>query len=269
MGACTVCGTSSADTEKQKVYDEAGKASITEQDLQRQAAEWKQNRTYYGQGEEDKFRGENAMDIMQKRWQWYQDNKQLFALILKNHGFAEEDISASMEHTRPLGMTAALYGEFTKLLRTAAQAAMNRVRSEHPELQLGELMIVLQGSYIVGYSSNPRKGDRYIPNWLFDPTNKSDYDFRCYAHGFDQYVTKLRESGTEIKDWGGDRSHIIRPEYIGVMFPEFEKLIEDFKELTKKYFNGKSVGLQVTVMTKDTTAKPFPWDFQVDLDGKQ
>eukprot|EP00483_Globobulimina_turgida_P011500 UN11522 len=95
-------------------------------------------------------------------------------------------------------MKMGLFNDFKKDLFKTINQAKVRIQKE-----LGQELkprVILQGSYTVGYSSNPFKGDRYIPTYLFDPTQKSDYDFRLYADGLDTYVEKLRNDGIEIKD---------------------------------------------------------------------
>eukprot|EP01084_Bolivina_argentea_P231110 389825_1 len=115
-----------------------------------------------------------------------------------------------------------LYTAFKEELFKSVNAAQKRISSESGKNM--KLRIVLQGSYVPGYSSNPRKGDRYIPNYLFDPSKKSDFDFRVYGDGLDEYVKYLRDNGKEIEDRGKDQEHLIQPESITVVITEFAGL---------------------------------------------
>ena len=212
--------------------------------------------------EEGKYRLEHETEIQNKRWEWYKKNSKLFALILKNNGFDEEDIKCSMDGTKPIGMKIEFFNEFKQLLFNSIKEISNRMESDYPDL--GDIRVVLQGSYTVGYSSNPLKGDRYIPNYLFMPSKKSDYDFRCFAENLDGYVDKLRKDGIEIDDRANKgKPEVIKPKSVSNIFPEFTKLIKDFEEISKKYFDGKSVKLQITVFTKNINFEAYPWDFEM------
>ena len=266
MGTLESCCGGSDDKERtqnttkrdNKVYDN---------DLEQQAKDFKLDRKKYYDGEEGKYRGENAKEIQNKRWEWYQKNTKLFSLILKNNGFDDEDIKLSMEHSKPLGMKQAFYDKFIELINTAVKKANIRLKEEYPDI--GKVRVILQGSYTVGYSSNPFKGARYIPNYLFMPDKKSDYDFRCYAEGLDGYVEKLRKDGKEIKDrseFDPNQSHLIRPKSVGIIFPEFTELEKEFETLSKEYFDGKSVRLQISVVTKNIDFEPNEWDYEIKVE---
>ena len=214
--------------------------------------------------EEGKFRLDNARMIQYKRWEWYQENSELFSLILQNAGFNKEDIDLSMKHIKPLGMVSDFYDEFQTLVANSTDIIAKRMSNEYPDLDFGKLRIVLQGSYTVGYSSNPRKGDRYIPNYLFKPDKNSDYDFRCFSPGLSKYIELLRQKGIEILDRGSTgTAYIIKPKSINVIFPEFDDLIKDFRHLSKKYNDGNEIDLQITVYSENIGFEPNPWDYEL------
>ena len=248
-----------------KYEEEEKKGDNIRLDLEQQARDYTLSRKKHYDGEEGEFRGANAVYIQYQRWLWFEKNLTLFNMVLKQNGFDEEDIKLSAQHKKPLGMKQALYDEFKQLLNTTVPKAQSRLKEEYPDA--GKIRIILQGSYTVGYSSNPFKGDRYKPNWLFMPNKKSDYDFRCYAKGLDGYVEKLRKDGKEIKDRGSQgKPHIIYPKSIGVIFPEFKTLEDEFETLSKKYFDGKSVRLQISVVTKNIEFEPNPWDYEMQIE---
>ena len=250
---------------KDAVQEEEKKDDSLRLDLEQQARDFKLSRKKHYDGEEGEFRGNNDVYIQYQRWLWYTKNTTLFSKVLKNNGFEEEDIKLSNEHKKPLGMKQGFYDEFVKLLKETIPKAQARVKEEYPDI--GKIRVILQGSYTVGYSSNPFKGDRYIPNWLFMPDKKSDYDFRCYAKGLNGYIEKLRKDGKEIQDrseFDKDQAHLIRPHSIGVVFPEFKGLEDEFATLSKKYY-GKAIRLQISLVTKNILFEPNPWDYEIDV----
>eukprot|EP01084_Bolivina_argentea_P092679 166717_1 len=237
-------------------------------DLEKRAKEFKLSRFKAKIGtEESDWRTANTLDIMQKRWKWYQDNIELFSLVLQNNGFEKKDIECAINGTKPLGMKIGLYNDFKQNLCAAINKAKLRIKNELGNRKLN-LRVILQGSYVVGYSSNPFKGDRHIPNWLFDPTKKSDYDFRCYGEGLDEYVEQLRNNGMKIEDrskYNPDQYYMILPSSVGKVFPEFEALGKQFDELSKKHI-GKKVRLQISVVTKNINFEPNPWDMEINME---
>ncbi len=252
---------------------------------------------HYSPEKEKDFRFKNARDLQNKRWKWYQNNTELWKLVLRNHGFAADDIECAVNDTKPLGMNRGLFNEFKQALFASVATAQKRIKKEAK--QSLKLRVVLQGSYVYGFSQNPIKGDRYVPNWLFIPSNKSDFDFRCYGEGVDAYVahlrkalepkvSKLKKEAKKLKDSGKKKeakkkeseaeayivhdratkyndtasAHLIIPASVGLIFPEFKALEKTFLALSEKHM-GKKVKLQVSLFTKNINFEPNPWNMEM------
>ena len=249
--------------------EEKKDSKLIEIGLELQAKDFQLSRKKHYDGEEGIFRGENGVYIQYQRYLWWQKNTKLFSLVLKNNDFKEEDIKLSNEHKKPLGMVQEFYDEFKKMIVIAVQKVNKRLIEDKEYPDIGKIRVILQGSYTMGFSQNPFKGDRYIPNWLFMPKKKSDYDFRCFASGLNGYVEKLRKDGKEIKDrseFDEAQSHMIRPFSVGVIFPEFKDLENEFEEKSKKFNDGKEIRLQISLVTKNILFEPNPWDYEIEIE---
>jgi hypothetical protein len=78
-------------------------------------------------------------------------------------------------------------------------------------------------------------------------------DFRILGENIEEHITNLKNSGVEIlTKSGGGREHLLEPNYVLSVFPQWKPLIEK---------HGGA--LQVIVCLKDVQFSVCPWEFQI------
>lgn len=129
--------------------------------------------------EEKNYRISNEAELQEKRWEWVQTNPEEYINLLRKAGLSDESISAMSTRKFPLGFKdEEQYERYrSDLFKTLQQISNNS--------GIIGFRVIQQGSYITGYSSNPRKGDRTLPNHIFG--KNSDLDLRITARNLDEY----------------------------------------------------------------------------------
>lgn len=113
--------------------------------------------------EENQWRCDNAKLIQETRWQWVKDNPHDFVNLMRHMEFTDESIQAMIDRDRPLDFKSrADFEECTNDLSDCAAKIKERTG-------ITNMRFIQQGSSITGYSSNPRKGERFTPNYLYAP----------------------------------------------------------------------------------------------------
>jgi hypothetical protein len=155
-----------------------------------------------------------------------------FTNTLREANFSDEDIQRAFDRKQPLDFTSLqAYEECVKDLEDVRKTIERRTGVKN-------LRCVQQGSSIPGFSTNPNKGHRYLPNYLTDRV-KSDTDLRFSGDGMKEYIEKVRLEGktVNVKKYA---PHLI-DNYDGsngILFPELEAM-------AKKWVDDKRVYLTV------------------------
>jgi len=208
------------------------------------------------------FRNNNAEHIMSKRWEWVQNNPEKYVNLMRKGGMKDERIQDCLNGTCPLDFAdpaqfQKCQGSLRELGRKLHKIITDAgVKVEHPVFR-----VIQQGSSIPGYSSNPRKGRRYVPNYLYDATKGSDTDFRVVLSGLKEYVQILRTKGTasrpgpikiETKSVYPD---MVEPDSAAKVFPELGAWIEEWQKIMKT-----EIQITMNMKSDDPAFEPKEWD---------
>jgi len=212
---------------------------------------------------ESDFRNTNAQDIMRKRWDWVQANPKKYVNLMRKAGMDDIKIQNCLDRTCPLDFKdPAQYQELQGSLRELGRKLYKTITDAGVKVPHPVFRVIQQGSSIPGYSSNPRKGQRYVPNYLYDPKKGSDTDIRVYLAGLDEYVKILEKNGTVVQT-KSVYPHMVEPNNAHVVFPELGAWIYEWQIKL-------DTEVQVTLNMKpnDPAFEPNEWDNEaVSLQG--
>jgi len=186
---------------------------------------------------------------MLDRWDWYVNNIGTFVNLLREQGYSEEEISDLLKRKRLLGFESIeKFQEYVNDITTI----IREIESTTP---VKNLRVVLQGSNITGYSANPLKGSRFLPDYVYDAKLGSDLDFRILGDNIPELINELRNKGIQVSTKvGGGRDHILEPDDVLTVFPQWKSLIDKH--------NG---ALQVIVFLKNVSFYTCPWEYELNL----
>ena len=192
---------------------------------------------------ESDYRIQNAGSLQQKRWDWIQSMPTEYLIALQQTpGILPDDVVDLIKGNRPLGFSSNLqYNQFTSELKEAFQKISR-------ETTLTGFRVIQQGSWVTGYSSNPRKGQRVVPSHLFN--ENSDLDFRITAKGIEKYVGQLKDP-IKYKQY---YENIIEPDQLIKVFPELDAFSSHW---TQKL--GRDIQISIVVPPVENF-DPKPWD---------
>jgi len=195
--------------------------------------------------EDYQYRMNNGWKLLYERWDWYVNNIGTFVNLLREQGYSDQEISDCIHRKRFLGFASV---ENFEEYKSDIVKILKDIEATTP---VKNFRCILQGSNIAGYSSNPLKGSRSLPDYVYDAKLGSDMDFRILGDNIPQLIDQIRSTGVEIATKvGGERSHILEPSSVSLVFPQFQPLIDK---------HGGS--LQVIVYMKDVIFFPCPWEY--------
>lgn len=186
------------------------------------------------------IRVNKADEIQEARWDWIRDHPATYINMLRESGISDKDIQAMSLRQKPLDFkTREQYLTFQSQFRDAF----------FQDTELVDAVFVQQGSSVAGYSSNPRKGDRFIPNYLFG--KDSDIDIKVSSEGLADVLRRHpRASELKFKEFDPD---ILEPESVPLVFPKLS-------EVTNRWSKKLKRPIQVIVFTQPDRLTIKPWD---------
>jgi len=163
---------------------------------------------------------------------------------MRKAGISDESIEAMSLRIYPLGFSSEeQYLEYKDNI-------LSVLKEFEDSSSISNLRIIQQGSYVAGYSSNPRKGMRSIPTHIYN--EESDLDFRLSGTGIKEYINS-NDLHPEVKLYFPD---LVEPDQLSVVFPQLEDCLETWRKKLGR-------GIQVTISMKlGPEFEPLPWDWE-------
>ena len=196
---------------------------------------------------EGQYRVRHAQALQFERWSWVQTFTPEYVGLLQKAGISYESIEAMALRRYPLGFASE---EQFASYREDLRQTLDRVTERSG---LKEFRVIQQGSYVTGYSSNPLKGDRSIPNHIFN--SESDLDLRISASGLAEHV-KTNNISFETREL---YPNLVKPDQLMKILPE----LDQFRKLWEERLGRR---LQITIDLYPTEQfEPKPWDWELSL----
>lgn len=200
---------------------------------------------------EGKWRLANVRQCQMLRWIWSQKHPSKWINMLRNAGLEDTDIQLCLLRAKPFDFFSLEdYTECkTDLMRVAARI--------EKRTGVTGIRFVQQGSSITGYSSNPLKGERYVPTHLYHAG--SNTDFRLTCEGIEKVIEQVIADGGKVDQHEG--FPILYPHSAQVVFPE----LEDISRKWKSRLRGEANHIQFTIVI-DSKYQGFPpnlWDLPI------
>ncbi|MCP3940677.1 MAG: hypothetical protein GY710_04250 [Desulfobacteraceae bacterium] len=193
------------------------------------------------------YRLKNVKVLQNARWLWVQNHPEDYVNLLRKAGITDKAISAMSERKYPLGFSN------QDQYDTYVMELINVMQTIEKKYNIHKIRVVQQGSYITGYSSNPRKGSRKLPDHIFH--KESDLDFRMSGVGIGIYIKTLKK---KPKAWD-DAPNLLYPDSVGEVFPEVQFFLEKWASII-----GRQI--QATIDTDPGPEfEPNPWDWEIQI----
>ncbi len=193
-------------------------------------------------------RMKNSSEIQWARWQWMNDNPIDYVNLMRQQGYLDEDIQHMLSRKKPLDFDSI---EDFEQFKSEVRELQGQLTADY---QLKNLRFIQQGSSITGFSTNPRKGDRDIPNYIFNKAEGSDLDFRIHADNIESIYDPNK--GIELKTQPGLEIRLIEPSSAGVVVPELITFADVWKTKIKQ-------DMQFTlVLDYNKEFEPKHWDWE-------
>lgn len=165
-------------------------AKIQEEDQEEFKQKYLSNEYLHQNDEGYEERLNNSNEIMFKRWEWLQNNKDIYVNMLRLSNHSDETIQACLDGKKPI-----CYNQetFEELCRDLIQLK----KDLESQSVLRNIRYVHTGSSVAAYSSNPLKGFRDRPSKITDK-GKSDVDIVIVASNVKQMIEAKKKENEEI-----------------------------------------------------------------------
>jgi hypothetical protein len=166
-------------------------------------------------------RMENSKEIQWRRWEWMNRNPETYVNLMREQGENDADIQQMLSRQKPLDFDNLVDFEAFKIDVKSLKLQLTEA------YELAALRFIQQGSSITGFSTNPVKGDRDVPNYIYNKAEGLDLDFRVYSQNLQDLYDQ--SNNIELKSRPELSVRLVEPSSARDLMPELQSFIEIWK----------------------------------------